>query len=234
MKSILPIGVALAILFVPGLARSQEFEGVSVCRKCHIDQAESWAQTSHAKAFESLKPKVKADAKQKGKLDPNKDYTADAACVGCHTTGFGKPGGFSAATPAAEHKNFAVVGCESCHGAGAKFRVEHGNAEERWKTGKGETARETLVKLGQNFDYKTACATCHLNYEGSGFTGAHPPFKVFTPALDPKYAFDYDKEVLRSGPGTGVHEHFKLKNVFIGEPVPAIRGQLQADAKDPD
>ena len=145
MRSILPIGAAFAILLVAAPAAAQEFEGVSVCRKCHIDQAEGWAQTSHAKAFESLKPNVKAAAKQKGKLDPAKDYTADAACVGCHTTGFGKPGGYSAATPAPELKNFAVVGCESCHGAGSKFRVEHGSAEERWKTGGGETGRDALV-----------------------------------------------------------------------------------------
>ncbi|NVO12422.1 MAG: cytochrome C554 [Rhodoplanes sp.] len=234
MRSILPIGAAFAILLVAAPSAAQEFEGVSVCRKCHIDQAESWAQTSHAKAFESLKPNVKAAAKQKGKLDPAKDYTTDATCLGCHTTGFGKPGGYSAATPAVELKNFAVVGCETCHGAGSKFRVEHGSAEERWKTGGGETGRDALVKLGQSFDYKTACATCHLNYEGSGWSGAHPPYKVFTPAVDPKYAFDFDKEAVRSGKGSGVHEHFKLKNVFKGEPVPAIRAQTQADAKDPD
>jgi len=211
---------------------AQEFEGVGVCRKCHLDQADAWSKTAHAKAYESLRPKVKAAEKVKAKLDPERDYTKEPECLACHTTGYGRPGGYKLDMTASDARLFANVGCESCHGAGSQFRKEHGSADDLLKS-KGETtSREVLVKAGQNFDYEAACASCHLNYHGSPFKDAKAPFTPFTPEIDAKYAFNYLRDVLRSGPGAGVHEHFKFKGVFKGEPVPAIREETQKDAKE--
>jgi len=234
VKRLLIGAAALALMVGFSAVSAQQFEGVNVCKKCHVDQADAWAKTPHAKAMDSLKPKVKATEKKKAGLDPDKDYTQDNACLQCHSTGYGQPGGYTLEMAAADAKHFANVGCESCHGAGSLFRKEHGKADDLRKSQGELTSRDVLVKAGQNFDYQEACASCHLNYEGSNWKGAHAPFTPFTPKIDAKYAFDFLKEALRSGAGAGVHEHYKLKGVFKGEPVPPIRAEIQKTASEPD
>ena len=100
------------------MAQEHEFVGSKNCRKCHIKEHRSWAETKMAQAFEILKPGERAEAKQAAGLDPQADYTKDAECVTCHVTGYGKPGGFVdiETTP-----DLAGVGCESCHGAGGTY-----------------------------------------------------------------------------------------------------------------
>jgi hypothetical protein len=210
------------------------FVGKKVCYKCHDLQGETFEETVHAKAFESLKPNVKVKEKQLAKLDPAKNYTKDKDCVGCHTTGYGKPGGYSAELPPGLAKALRGVTCEACHGAGGKYRELHGEAENRLKRDAEYTDRKVLVDAGQNFDYKANCAACHLNYEGSGYKGVHPPHTPYTPALGEKYKFDYMKSVMESGDegAKAIHEHFKLIGVFTGE-APAIRDELQENAIDP-
>jgi hypothetical protein len=66
-----------------------------------------------AKSFDLLKPGVAAEAKTAHNLEPNKDYTADAECLSCHTTGYGQPGGF---VSVAETPKLVGVQCEVCHG----------------------------------------------------------------------------------------------------------------------
>lgn len=200
------------------------YEGAKVCSKCHDLQGEAWQATSHAKAFDLLKPGVRAEAKVKAKVDPNKDYTADANCLGCHTTGYGEAGGYDPAMPPAQAKSLANVGCESCHGAGSQFKKEHGDAEGRFKREGATTDRKVLVQAGQNFDYEKACNKCH----GAG----HKPESPFTASVDPKYAFDFDKAVRASGKVKGVHEHYKLIGVFSGEPVHRLRAEFQKTAKE--
>lgn len=124
MKKIL-IGM-LVVLFVAASfiaftsdAGAAEYVGAKKCKACHIKQFKSWQKTGMAESFEKLKAGVSADAKKKAGMDPDKDYTTDAGCLKCHTTGYGKPGGFTTidATP-----DLAGVQCESCHGAGSEYR----------------------------------------------------------------------------------------------------------------
>lgn len=206
------------------------FEGARVCVKCHDSQGAAWRKTAHAKAFESLLPKTKAEVKRKAKLDPDKDYSQDAACLGCHTTGFGRPGGYALGMDPAAARQVAGVGCEACHGAGSRFRDAHGDADKNRKKSGDSTERKTLVAAGQNFDYEQACNRCHLNFDGSTHKDVKAPFSPFTPAVDAKYRFDFAKAVM----GKAIHEHFKLSGVFKGEPIPAFRAELQKDAKEPD
>ncbi|MDQ7053398.1 MAG: cytochrome c family protein [candidate division KSB1 bacterium] len=70
------------------------FVGTQKCKKCHLKQYKSWKKTKMASTFDVLKPGVRAEAKKKAGLDPDKDYTTDKECLPCHTTGYGKPGGF--------------------------------------------------------------------------------------------------------------------------------------------
>lgn len=236
MKRLFALSLALAALMAAPVwaADAPQYEGVKVCTKCHDLQGESWAQTVHAKAMDSLKPNAKAEAKKKAGLDAAKDYTQDPACLQCHTTGFGHPGGYTVGMPEAQAKVLASVGCEDCHGPGSLFRQEHGNAENRLKRQSESTERAILVKAGQNFDYEQACNSCHLNYHGSPWTQAKEPFTPFTPAVDPKYAFDFAKAVRMTGKGKAIHEHYKLIGVFKGEPEPPLRAEFQKTAKEPE
>ena len=76
-----------------------EFVGVEVCRACHAAEYETWKQSKHARAYNTLENVGKG-------FDPD--------CIGCHTVGF-EAGGFidPVVSPHLLH-----VQCESCHGAG--------------------------------------------------------------------------------------------------------------------
>ena len=219
--------VALASLAQVAVA-APDYVGVKVCTKCHDLQGESWAGTAHATSFDSLKAGVKAEEKKKAKLDPAKDYTKDKDCVGCHSSGFGQPGGYVLGTPPGGPKQLGSVSCESCHGPGGGYRDLHSKAEKRLKQTSESTPRGTLVSAGQNFDYEQACAGCHFNYEGSPHKGAKAPFTPFTPGVDAKYKFEFDKAVRTKA----LHEHYKLNGVFSGDPVPAVRAEFQKTAKE--
>lgn len=72
------------------------------CAKCHKTEYDVWQKSLHSHAFAALETKQRL---------------YDAACIGCHSLGFQKPGGFVniKATP-----QLANVHCESCHGPGAE------------------------------------------------------------------------------------------------------------------
>jgi hypothetical protein len=116
-------GLAAILLIPAGTARAADarYVGASKCRMCHFAEHKSWAETKMARSFELLKPGVAAEAKTKAGLDPARDYTTDAGCLACHTTGHGRPGGFAgpAATP-----DLAGVSCEACHGAASEYLEE--------------------------------------------------------------------------------------------------------------
>jgi hypothetical protein len=118
----LSIGIAGLLLAVASFPASGEtphsFVGSQQCRGCHMTEFQSWSATRMAKAFELLRPGSATASKTRAQLDPFKDYTADARCLACHTTGYGKPGGFVdlKTTP-----DLAGVGCETCHGAGGGY-----------------------------------------------------------------------------------------------------------------
>jgi hypothetical protein len=78
------------------------YVGSSACVSCHAPAAAFWRATKHARALASL------EAANRGK---------SAACVGCHVTGFGQPGGTADLEIATTR--LRDVGCEACHGPGS-------------------------------------------------------------------------------------------------------------------
>ena len=138
-----------------------KYVGSKSCQKCHFKEYASWQKTKMAQAFNTLKPNQAAEAKQKAKLDPAKDYTKDPKCVSCHVTGYGQPGGYPVVGKewSEEEKLRAPlmegVGCESCHGPGEKYSpYKKDNKEYKWAD---------IVKLGAVHPDEKRCITCHDN-----------------------------------------------------------------------
>ena len=76
------------------------FVGIDVCSTCHPGPREVWNRTAHAHAYATLSKQFK-------------EFNLD--CVGCHVTGYEKPGG-SSVTHVDKLKD---VQCEDCHGPGS-------------------------------------------------------------------------------------------------------------------
>ncbi|RJQ44996.1 MAG: cytochrome C554 [Nitrospiraceae bacterium] len=165
-------------------ADAAEYNGAKKCKACHIKQFKSWEQTKMAKSFEQLKPGVSADAKKKANLDPAKDYTTDANCLKCHTTGYGKPGGFKSI---ADTPDLANVQCESCHGPGSEYNKLMKENKE-FKTADAKKAGLIIPSEDEK-----GCLSCH---------GGDSPF---TEKVDAKYKFDFKDRLKKS------HEHFPMK-----------------------
>ena len=149
-----------------------------------MKQYKAWKKTSMATSFENLKPGIKAEEKKKAGIDPDKDYTADKDCLRCHTTGYGKPGGF---TSLAETPKLINVQCEGCHGPGGDF-TKIMKKDKKFKLADVKAAGLVVPNESEN-----NCMECH---------GGDSPFNE---KVDPKYKFEI-KERLEN-----THQHFPLK-----------------------
>ncbi len=165
------------------------YVGTRGCKKCHSNYARSWKTTPHASAFDVLKPGERAEAKTKAGLDTEKDYTTDAKCLPCHTTGYGKPGGYvipdmddKKSVRAA--KKLENIGCEMCHGPGEKYAELF---SEILKSGR-KYKTEELRALGLAEISESTCTACHNK--------DNPTYKPF----------DYEERLK-----VGVHDQHPLK-----------------------
>jgi hypothetical protein len=84
----------------PAPSGTPSYVGVERCATCHKSQLAFWRETQHAAAYKTLSVQ-------------HKEFNLD--CVGCHVTGYEKPGG-STVTHADLLQN---VQCEACHGPGS-------------------------------------------------------------------------------------------------------------------
>ena len=109
-----------------------KYIGSKKCRSCHLKQHKAWRTTKHYKTFDRLE-----DADKK---DPN--------CLKCHTTGYGKPGGFVNEDDSPDLKG---TGCEGCHGPGSAHAEAAKDAPEgkKWD----DPAYPKVVA--------TNCVSCH-------------------------------------------------------------------------
>lgn len=119
--------------------------GSEACRGCHAAEHATWSQSPHARAVASLQEAGKA---------------AETACLACHVTAFGRPGGFPSGGRVGEHADLARVGCESCHGPGGDHVPEDA------------PKRGTIVSLGDKCDscvILQICGSCHDEANDPGF-----------------------------------------------------------------
>lgn len=194
------VAAVLAVLALAADERTVQAEGdfayVSQknCKKCHFKTYRSWKKTTHAKAMEVLEPGERADVKKQFNLDPQKDYTKDAACLECHATGYGKPGGYPEVKAswsddeAKLAKDNAGVGCESCHGPGEKY-AEFKKDNEAYK-------RDEIAQMGMNVPITAEnCTNCH-RAEGN-------------PTAPEGYTFNFEEMKAKT---EAIHEHVELKH----------------------
>jgi predicted CXXCH cytochrome family protein len=99
-------GIVLLLLLMNAAGtfseQSATYVGWKKCATCHSAIKDSWQNTRHAKAIESLKKSGQETL---------------SACVKCHVTGYEQDGGFIdyELTP-----EMAGVQCEVCHGPGSE------------------------------------------------------------------------------------------------------------------
>lgn len=160
------------------------YVGNKKCKMCHLKEWQSWVETDMAKAYELLKPGAAGEAKTKAGLDPAKDYTHDATCLACHTTGYGKPGGFVNIETSPE---LAGVGCEMCHGPGGTYtQSQYMSLQNK------EYKRADVIAAGLNGTIsKEHCFVCHNDK---------------SPFVGPGYVFDFEANKTK-----GTHAKFPLK-----------------------
>ncbi len=121
------------------VSQSGTYVGSKTCSECHTEQYENF--TAYAKKAKS------AHSIQIMASDLTEDELNE--CYYCHTTGYGKPGGFVSfeKTPELGH-----AGCEVCHGPGSDH-VDSGGDPELIK-------RDLSLK---------DCETCHNEERVSSF-----------------------------------------------------------------
>ncbi len=124
------------------------YVGSDACKSCHPAEFASWEESPHGNSLRSLETRGKS---------------SDAACLRCHTTAFGLPGGFAekpASGDPGARTDLARVGCESCHGPG-----EGHVREDASKIG-------TIISLGDKCDscvILQICGGCHDDDNDPGF-----------------------------------------------------------------
>ena len=123
-------GAARALASAP--PKDAKYVGTKKCRSCHTKEHKTWRKTKHYKTFKQLEG----------------DEKKDPDCLKCHTTGYGKPGGFVSVE---ETPGLAGTGCESCHGPGSVHAELAKKAPESGKWDK-KISKTPLA---------TSCATCH-------------------------------------------------------------------------
>lgn len=106
--------VVLACLFTPWTVSAENaYVGAEACKECHEENFKRFTQFSK-KAHTDKSVKIMASDLSQQEL---------TECYQCHTTGYGKPGGFVSydKTP-----QMGIAGCEVCHGPG-KDHAESGD-----------------------------------------------------------------------------------------------------------
>jgi hypothetical protein len=154
---------------------AQSFVGTNQCVACHRQQANAWAETDHALAFTHLPEK----------------YHNDPECLSCHVTGFGELSGYVAGTST----DLLMVGCESCHGPGARHveAVQRFILSDTVDPNIEQELRETISKTPPN----SVCVKCHA-------TQAHQSHPAYEDQTDLQAS---SESVVHGNPALGFVPH---------------------------
>ena len=102
--------ISLSLSYAQAQTRTPLYVGSEACRQCHENEYKNF--TTYAKKSISFKS---IERVKKGLTEEE-----IRGCYVCHTTGYGKPGGFVSPEKTPHLKN---AGCEVCHGPG-EFHIK--------------------------------------------------------------------------------------------------------------
>ncbi|MCK4787882.1 MAG: hypothetical protein KAV87_29280 [Desulfobacteraceae bacterium] len=111
------------------------YVGMEKCKECHPEHIETYSHWKYSRNFRILELREMAD---------------DPRCLPCHTTGYGKPGGFVSVEKTPHMKN---IQCETCHGP-ASLHLKAPTIEEHQRT----------LNIPVNI-----CTTCHRQHKHMGY-----------------------------------------------------------------
>ena len=121
-----------------GQDKTDTYVGSLACQKCHPEEYDNFiAYAKKSTSFQSIE-------KQMRHLTPEEIKQ----CYPCHTTGYGRPGGFVSPEETPHLKN---AGCEVCHGPGARHA-------------RTEAAGDIVGNLS-----KKDCERCHISERVKAF-----------------------------------------------------------------
>ncbi len=92
----------------PAAEGEASYVGVEACSSCHAPARKHWDAQPHGRAYPTLQR-------------ISREY--DLECVGCHVTGYDKPGGSTVSF----NDKLRGVQCEECHGPGSQHVADGGN-----------------------------------------------------------------------------------------------------------
>ena len=131
----------LCALFFSNAAIAEEktavavYVGMKKCKECHPEHVTSYYSWKYSRNFRIIQMRKKDK-------DPN--------CLPCHTTGYGKPGGFSSVQ---ETPNMINKQCECCHGP-ASLHLKAPDKREHQK----------MLSIPKN-----VCTVCHSGHRHPGY-----------------------------------------------------------------
>ena len=154
MKKLSIVIACMLFLMSNVLLAQNKYVGAAKCKMCHMSKGKqypNWSESKHAKAFESLKGEAAMKiAKEKGIANPS----TDAKCLKCHATASAIDASLNGGI-----KNEEGVSCESCHGAG-----------EKYKSPMIMRSHDESLKNGLIVPDEKVCTKCH-NSESPTFKG---------------------------------------------------------------
>lgn len=104
------VKAAEGVAVTPPPKGQARYTGGESCADCHEEQVAFWKKTVHATAWQTL-------------VDRGQQFDLD--CIGCHVTGWDRPGGSNLA----HNDKLRDVQCETCHGPGS-IHVAKGGLEK--------------------------------------------------------------------------------------------------------
>jgi nitrate/TMAO reductase-like tetraheme cytochrome c subunit len=139
------LGLLLFLGIGSSFAAEAKYVGVKKCKTCHKEQYKIWLNLSHAKALSVL----------------SAEEQKNPECLGCHTTGYGKP--------AASTAKLENVQCEACHGPGSLYKSAKIMSKSKYKKDP-EASRAKSIAAGLILPTEEACVKCH-NDKSPSFKG---------------------------------------------------------------
>jgi len=125
------------------------YAGVQRCQVCHEtpemgNQFADWSASKHSQAYQTLLGEdALAIAKERGMSVPPSE---SPECLGCHVTGYNDPD----ATYGEKFVKESGIQCESCHGAGERYRKEIIMCD-----------KDLAISLGLRVTKPEDCLVCH-------------------------------------------------------------------------